>query len=535
MRPLPNNLLRAEPPSGGTDKKAASSPAPPPGWIPDGERWFHQHRDRLWMAGRALDGREPGRQDPAEFHDATTRILFCRLSPYEDVRPSLSHRMLYWAARQIPGVYADLAFFPTAHDAAFLKKHRVPFWLASGCKQPPSAFDILAITLSVAQEAFNLPAALRDSGLQWSREARQSDPAHPLVLLGGQGAGTVPFLHDMIDAVVLGDGIGWLQTLLQSFDPTTRRSLPVSLQTQPGGYIPSHYRHDYEQGLLKKITPLHPDTPYPVRFRSEESSTWIDGYDGAYIPFCQEDAEETLPLAFGCVYRCRFCQTGWTRKGLDAAARDDLRRAALRLKTAMAASDLNLLASDACSVPDLDGIVRDLLPLFPKVSLKSLAITSLLREPGAVNLLDKREFAFGLEGISRRLRAYLGKNLDIEDLIAIVRSRGDSLFRQIKLFFIATGLETEDDMEELHTFLRDLQAATPGCRKIASFMPLFHAPFTPLQFEAFRPLTADLRRELESAVEHTDTEFRWSASPDEIALMNRLCRAGRDAAPLLIN
>ena len=127
------------------------------------QNWFAENRRRLSNAGLYLDGREPGRQDPAEFQRAATKILICRLSPYDDVLPSITHRLLLAAAQAVPGVYADLAFLPNEADAEILRRDGVPPWLATGCKRAPAEFDVLAVSLSVQQEAANLPglAAIR--------------------------------------------------------------------------------------------------------------------------------------------------------------------------------------------------------------------------------------------------------------------------------------------------------------------------------------------------------------------------------------
>ena len=161
-----------------------------------------------------------------------------------------------------------------------------------------------------------------------------------------------------------------------------------------------------------------------------------------------------------------------------------------------------------------------------------------MRRPESFRLLRKlakHEFTFGVEGISARLRAYLGKPATAGDLIRIAGSLADGGLRQMKLFFILTGLEEDRDLAELELLLKSLRAKVPACRIIASFMPLFHAPFTPLQFAPFRALSAEMERALSSAVRHAGAEFRWSAFPDEIALMNRLCRAGRTATPALVH
>ena len=514
--------------------------------------WYESRRPALSRGWLWLDGREPGRPDPAGFDRARLRILICRLSPYDDVLASITHRVLLNAARAVPGTYADLAFFPPEADAAVLRRDGVPFWLATGAKRAPADFDVVAVSLSVQQEAIHLPAALRESGLRLDHAGRMADARHPLVALGGHGAGSAAFLHGdaagpgsggLVDAVCLGDGIEWLQEFLRRWmagkpaglsKPDFLAALAREL---PGTYVPALYRHDVRDGRLLSIAPRLPGIPMPAEFRQDPLATWLRDYDGAYIPFSEEETEETLPLAAGCAYRCRFCQTGWMRRTLSAASREALLAAAARLKAAMANSDLNLLASDACSVPGLDQIVEALGPLFRRVSVKSLSVASLVRRPESFRLLRqlaKREFTFGVEGVSARLRAYLGKPAAAADLVRIAEALAAGGLRQLKLFFIATGLEDERDRTELELLLKALRAKLPACRIVASFMPLFHAPFTPLQFAPLRTLPADAERTLASAVRAAGAEFRWSAYPDEIALMNRLCRAGRGATPALV-
>lgn len=515
--------------------------------------WLEARRPALSRGGLWLEGGELGRPDPAGFGSAQLRILICRLSSYDDVLASITHRVLLRAAQSVPGVYADLAFFPAEPDAAIMRKDGVPLWLATGSKRAPVDFDIVAISLSVQQEALHLPAALAGSGLRLDFAGRMAEERHPLVLLGGHGAGSVPFVHGdatgpgsggLVDAVCLGDGISWLQEFLRRCIANQKAGLPKTeflnslARELPGTYVPALYRHVVRDNQLVSIEPRLPGIPMPVEFRQDPMEVWLRDYDGAYIPFSEEEIEETLPLAAGCAYRCRFCQTGWMRSELSAASRDELLEAAGRFKAAMVNSDLNLLASDACSVSGLEKILDALCPLFRHVSVKSLSVSSLVRRPESFRLLRKlakHEFTFGVEGLSARLRSYLGKPATAADLIHIAGSLADSGLRQLKLFFIVTGLEEERDLEELEHLLKSIRSKVPTCRMIASFMPLFHAPFTPLQFAPVRTLSSDMERTLTSAVRHAGSEFRWSAFPDEIALMNRLCRAGRAATPALVH
>ena len=514
--------------------------------------WHAARRSALSRGGLWLAGNEPGRPDPGGFDRARLRILICRLSAYDDVAASITHRVLLQTALAVPGVYADLAFLPSEADAMLMRKDGVPSWLATGCKRAPADFDVVAISLSVQQEAANLPAALQESGLLLSSAGRLADSKQPLVILGGHAAGSVPFIHGdaagsdsggLVDAVCLGDGLGWLQEFLRRCLAARKsgtgkaKFLETLAKELPGTYVPAFYRHEYRAGNLTAIEPRRPGLPLPVEHRRDPPEDWLKDYDGAYIPFTAEETEETLPLAMGCAYRCRFCQTGWLRDKLDAAPRHALATAAVRFKAAMVNSDLNLLASDAGSVSDLDRILEDLRPLFRDVSIKSLSVSSLVRRPESVPLLRrlaKHEFTFGVEGVSARLRAWLGKPATAVDLLQIAGVLVPGGLRQLKLFFIATGLEEERDLSELEQLLKSLRAKAPGCRLIASFMPLFHAPFTPLQFAPFHDLTGHQERILSGTVRQAGGEFRWSAHPGEIALMNRLCRAGRTATPLLV-
>ena len=523
---------------------------------PDFSAWFVQNRHALSHNGLALDGGEPGRRDPAAFEACGVRILFCRLSTYDAVAPSITHRMLYWAANRVKDVYADLAFLPSAADAAILERDDIPWWLANGCKHAPRDFDIIAISLSVPQEAVNLPAALAHSGLELTAAARRATPGHPLIVLGGNSANAVPFLHGdagdepgcggLVDVVCNGDGIGWLQEFLPAFAKVKKKRggfdrqafLLIAAKKIAGTYVPEFYKHNTDIGRLTEIVPAEEDVPLPVAYRSDPPELWLEEYDGAYIPFADKDAEETLPLSVGCRFRCRFCQTGWGRGTPVDSPACTLVEAAHRLKINTAAEDLNLLASDACSVPEMSEAIRGLLPIFRHVSVKSLSVAGLARDPEGRELvknLDKREFSLGVEGISHRLRAHLGKQADAATLEETVRALafGGGL-RQLKLFFIMTGRETKADAEELFRLMRRIREASPGGRIVASFTPLFLAPFTPLQFAAVHRIEPAVLEEIEKAVKNAHGEFRWSTAPGEIRFMTRLSRAGHAATRALV-
>ena len=495
---------------------------------------------------------EPGGPERASFASADLRVLLCRLSTYEQVLSSVTHRALLWAARGVPGVHADVAYRPL--DDGRPRRGGAPpaGWVATGCGEPARRFDLLGITLTVPQEALNLPRLLHASGIPLGRNARAADPGAPLVVLGGHSAAVASFLHGavgpgddadqgLVDAVVVGDGLGALPDLLRTLrDPAVRaRPRPDLLRTLArrvaGLYVPSLVEHVHRDGRLVEVRPRVEGVPFPVSRRSDPPELWR-GYDGAFIPWSDEPGEETLPVAFACPRRCRFCRDGWCSGPYRETPPDLVLELAARLKASLAAVDLNLLSSDLGCRRDLLPLFARLLEIYPRLSAKSLSGVSLVHSPMLPALLPrlgKRELTVGVEGASARLRAYLGKRFDPWTLPERIGPMARDGLRQLKLFFIATGLEREDDLDELGRLLAALRGAAPRLRLLASLMPLFPAPGTPLGFAPLRPLDKACRALAETA-RAAGAEPRLSAGPAEVRALALLTRAGRAATPTLV-
>ena len=493
---------------------------------------------------------EPGASDPAGFAAASLRVLLCRLSTYRQVLPSVTHRALLWAARRVPGVYADLAFRPPGERR---ERRSGAGWIAEACGEPARAFDMLGITLTVPQEALNLPRLLRASNIPLGTSARAADPACPLVLLGGHSAGVVPFLHGaftpaggaadegLVDAVVVGDGLRALQEALAVVAEAKARGLERAALLRelaarvPGTYVPSLVEHAVRDGRLSRIRARSEAAALPVARRNDPFEAWR-GYDGAFIPWSDEAEEETLPVALGCPHRCRFCRDGWASGPHRQADADLTVDIATRMKAALAVTDLNLLSPDLGCQRGLLPLLERLLLVYPRLSAKSLAGISLVRSPALATLLPrlgKREISVGVEGASARLRRYLGKRFDARALPRLLGPMARAGLRQAKLFFIATGLEQHADFDELGELLAAVAREAPRLRVLVSTMPFFPAPGTPLGFAPLRPLEDSLRG-FRTAARTAGAEFRLSASPAEIRATALLTRAGRAATAALV-
>ncbi|MBI5488082.1 MAG: hypothetical protein HY905_12180 [Deltaproteobacteria bacterium] len=463
------------------------------------------------------------------------------------MQTSVTHRALLWAARRVPGVHGEVAYRPP-HEPRALGEPQG--WLASASGEPARRFDVLGITLTVAQEALNLPRLLRASGIPLGAAARAADPSCPLVLLGGHSAPVASFLHGpvdggrdegLVDAVVVGDGLTALPEALSIVAEcrtrgASRAEMLEELARRVSGIcVPAFYEHFRGKNRLERIRARHDGLPMPVRRRNDPPEAWR-GYDGAFLPWTGEAGEETLPVAFGCPHRCRFCRDGWALGPHRQTSPDLVVEVATRMKAALAATDLNLLSPDLGCQRGLFDLLRRLLQIYPRLSAKSLAGISFVRLPELAALLPrlgKRELTIGVEGMSARLRGWLGKRFDAGLLPGLLGPMHRAGLRQAKLFFIATGLETDADLDEASALFGAIARAAPRLRLLVSAMPLFPAPGTPLAFAPLRDVRAPLRR-LEEVARSAGAEFRISASPEEIRAATLLCRAGRAGTPALV-
>lgn len=128
---------------------------------------------------------------------------------------------------------------------------------------------------------------------------------------------------------------------------------------------------------------------------------------------------------------------------------------------------------------NMHGKIYSLLSVFAHytqdISLSSCRIDAIARDPSLADLMTHFKnptITTAIEGISGRIRNFLQKSLTDEELFAGIEHILRRPFRQIKLYYIYTGFETEEDLAEFERFLRmvdQLQSQIPNeARKATS-------------------------------------------------------------------
>ncbi len=120
------------------------------------------------------------------------------------------------------------------------------------------------------------------------------------------------------------------------------------------------------------------------------------------------------------------------------------------------------------------------------------------------------------------MRSYYAKGLSRRVVMEVLEKLFREKAREIKLFYILSGRETQADLQEFHLFCKDLKELRrdrgPSVRVVFSFGYLVRMPFTPLRYEALtldRDLFRGIEGETKKSVETHGFEFRLAADWEE--------------------
>ncbi len=181
-------------------------------------------------------------------------------------------------------------------------------------------------------------------------------------------------------------------------------------------------------------------------------------------------------------------------------------------------------------------IIADLNEIAKFVNFKSQRADIIAMRPELLDveiLSGKRTFTLGVEGISDRMRRYLHKSLNEQELLKALEQIYARKPRQLKLFFMITGLENDKDRKEFKDFIMKLKRLknelSPGCRTIMSFGLLVNLPFTPMQFastikdpDSIKQIKGDLKRDCET----NGFEFRMAQDTEEFLISQHVALGG---------
>jgi hypothetical protein len=501
----------------------------------DFRAYFGEHRALLQQAPLFTLQPNPTFDNPP-FEAATFRVLIVRLSPFRDVSRSTPHLFLYQAVRRgtaaphpdsdvLEPVYVDMAFFPPEHDRARLLEAGIPLLVGTQSCRDARDFDLVLVSNAYSLELINLPYLLINSGIPVL--AGDRDAGWPPFILGGSNALAsqallAPGGDAVVDALFFGEGEREVEALVRHLH--AGRSLPKQERlSQAAAHVTGLWiaRGPDDQVVEKAVCHL-PDAAdllvdYPS-LNSEEAST------------------ARLQTSFGCPAFCSFCFEGYERKPYREVHLNDILASAAALKRRQGVEAVDMYSFNFNTHSDILALLLELNRQFDRVNVLSQRVDLLAVMPSLMEAeiqADKRSFTLGIEGVSPRMRAFLHKSLSDVEIDSVLSRLLEARVRDIKLFYILTGHETEADLAAFHAFVLRLkgrrQAHSRGMRITFSFGLLIRMPFTPLRHDrlfleeaAWRPIIGAIK----SSCETNGFEFRLAMRWDEYAASQVLALGG---------
>lgn len=380
------------------------------------------------------------------------------------------------------------------------------------------AFDVIAISSSFELDWLNIPAALREGGIEPFAAERSSD--RPLVIIGGPAVTANPEpLAPFADALFIGEVEPVLAASLDALlaHSGDRDATLAALAALPGWYVPALATTAPIARVALADLDAAPTTTSILTPRSEFPRTFL------------------IETGRGCPRGCRFCLARRIYHPVRARSADAIlasARVGLRFT-----ERIGLVGAGVADHPQIEEIATEIVALGGAVSTSSLRAEGVT--PGLMAALARggqRSMTLAPETADEDLARTIGKRVSFEavrEAVAMGRAAGIS---EVKLYFMV-GIpgETDEAALAIADFVERLQDAVPDVRITVAIGPLVPKPHTDLARVAVPdPATVGrrLKRLQRRLRRRTRADVRTSSARGG-AVQTVLGRGGRELAPVI--
>ena len=501
---------------------------------------------------------KPARYTGGEFNeikknlsDVRVRVAFCFPDTYEIGMSNLGMRILYGVMNQMDGVWCERVFAPWGDMEEAMRQNHLPLW-ALESQDPVKDFDMIAFTVGYEMSYSNILNMLRLAGIPLHSDQRKD--LKNIVFAGGVCTFNPEPLAPFVDFFSLGEGEEITQEIIALYDCAKAEAWSKDTFLQevakiPGIYVPSFYRHEYnEDGTLAAIVP-HNGAPRKITKRIIENldeSYWPTKTIVASTEIVHDRAN--LEVFRGCIRGCRFCQAGFSCRPVRKKSPDVLYRQAVETLEDSGINEITLTSLSTSDYRGLKELTDQMIP-YCEQNRVNLSVPSLRADNFSRELMEKLQtvrksgLTFAPEAGTQRLRDVINKNLTEDEILTTCINAFSGGWNNVKLYFML-GLPTETDEDVLgiaELVYKVIQAwkehavnKKRGLRihvATAYFVP---KPHTPFQWE--KQITPDeyLRRckLLKDHFYSKSIEYNYHA-PDLSRLEAVFARGNRRLAPVI--
>ena len=406
---------------------------------------------------------KPARYTGGEFNeiqknpeDVRVRIAFCFPDTYEIGMSNVGMRILYGVMNQMEGVWCERVFAPWGDMEEAMRRHNLPLW-ALESQDAVKDFDMIAFTIGYEMCYSNILNMLNLAGVPLHSKDRHD--LKNIVFAGGVCAYNPEPLADFIDFFSLGEGEDITVEIVSLYDRAkaeawSKEAFLQEVSKIPGVYVPSLYRHEYnEDGTLSAIVPAE-GAPEIVTKRI------VEDLDSAYWPTkmivpSTEIVHDraNLELFRGCIRGCRFCQAGFSCRPVRKKSPEVLFRQAVETLEDSGNNEITLSSLSTSDYRGLKELTDQMIP-YCREQRVNLSVPSLRADNFSRELMEKLQtvrksgLTFAPEAGTQRLRDVINKNLTEEEILATCANAFSGGWNNVKLYFML-GLPTETDEDVL--------------------------------------------------------------------------------------
>ena len=433
--------------------------------------------------------------------DVRVRVAFCFPDTYEIGMSNVGMRILYGVMNQMEGVWCERVFAPWGDMEEAMRTHNLPLW-ALESQDPVKDFDMIAFTIGYEMAYSNIFNMLNLAGIPLHSKDRHE--LKNIVFAGGVCAFNPEPLADYIDFFSLGEGEDITVEIVSLYDKAkaegwSKDTFLHEVAKIPGVYVPSFYRHEYnEDGTLAAIIPLE-GAPAKITKRI------VEDLDKAYYPTkmivpSTEIVHDraNLEVFRGCIRGCRFCQAGFSCRPVRKKSPEVLYKQAVEMMEDSGNNEITLSSLSTSDYRGLKELTDELIPYCEQNRI-NLSVPSLRADNFSRELMEKLQtvrksgLTFAPEAGTQRLRDVINKNLSEEEILTTCANAFSGGWNNVKLYFML-GLPTETDEDVLgiadlvYKVIKTWQANATNKKRglrvhvaTAYFVP---KPHTPFQWEA---------------------------------------------------
>ena len=429
--------------------------------------------------------------------DVRVRVAFCFPDTYEIGMSNVGMRILYGVMNEMDGVWCERVFAPWGDMEEAMRRHDLPLW-ALESQSPVKDFDMIAFTIGYEMAYSNILNMLDLAGVPLHSKDRHD--LKNIVFAGGVCAFNPEPLADFIDFFSLGEGEDITVEIVSLYDRAkaegwSKDTFLHEVAKIPGVYVPSFYRHEYnDDGTLAAIVPLE-GAPEVVTKRI------IEDLDSAYFPTkmivpSTEIVHDraNMEVFRGGIRGCRFCQAGFSCRPVRKKSPEVLHKQAVETLEHSGNNEITISSLSTSDYRGLKELTDELIPYCADQKI-NLSVPSLRADNFSRELMEKLQtvrksgLTFAPEAGTQRLRDVINKNLTEEEILNTCAQAFYGGWNNVKLYFML-GLPTETDEDVLgiadlvykviQTWKANATNKKRGLRvhvATAYFVPKPHTPF----------------------------------------------------------